>query len=136
MENSQETQPEYDFVAVEQQQQQQQQQQSTGTTTTSFQRDNLWLEKATDKFLSKNNNNDFITMEDVHEVKGLMSAWARRASPLVVESLLKRIIDDMRAGNTAIFVSTRFYAIVSNSSSIIIIIMIYMSRSDVLLHCV
>ena len=111
MENSQETQPEYDFVAVEQQQQQQQQ--STGTTTASFQRDNLWLEKATDKFLSKNNNN-FITMEDVHEVKGLMSAWARRASPLVVESLLKRIIDDMRAGNTAIFVSTRFYAIVSN----------------------
>jgi hypothetical protein len=94
----------------------------TSTTNNGYKRDKLWLETATDKFLEDTNvengesiaaaNNILLSMEDVNEVKGLMSAWARRGSPLIVEQLLKRIIDDMHAGNDAIFVSTRFYAIV------------------------
>ena len=104
-----------------------------------FERDKQWLEKATARFLTQQQDGfdvdhhgqqqqlqqqqlqqqlsslPLLTIEDVHEIKGLMTAWARRGSPLVVESLLKRIIDDMRAGNTEIHVSTRFYAIVSKN---------------------
>jgi hypothetical protein len=95
------------------------QQEAAGSS--SFQRDTQWLEKATARFLtpsqpqsqSQQQSQQQLTLEDVHEIKGLMSAWARRGSPRIVESLLKRIIDDMRAGNTGIHVSTRFYAIVS-----------------------
>jgi hypothetical protein len=105
---------------------------TTQQGSASFQRDKQWLEKATARFLTRQDCSDgadgqqpqeqqqqqqvLLTLDDVHEIKGLMTAWARRGSPLIVESLLKRIIDDMRAGNTAIHVSTRFYAIVSNNT--------------------
>lgn len=97
----------------------------SSSQTPNFQRDQLWLETSTSNFLeagnNHNKNNDdpllFLSMDEVNQVKGLMSAWAKRGSPLMVERLLKRIIDDMRAGNHGISVSTRFYAIVSSQSA-------------------
>jgi hypothetical protein len=83
----------------------------------SFSRQEQWLEDAT------NNTLDFekvplgsLTEDDVESITGLMAAWVRRRSidaALAVEKLLKRVVDDMRAGNTDIQVTTRMYTIVS-----------------------
>ena len=54
--------------------------------------------------------------DDVESITGLMAAWVRRRSleaALSVEKLLKRVVDDMRAGNTNVHVSARMYTIVS-----------------------
>lgn len=57
-----------------------------------------------------------LTAEDIESLSGLMAAWARRGSvhaALSVEKLLKRIVDDMHAGNDVAKVTTRMYTYVS-----------------------
>lgn len=64
-----------------------------------------WLIQATNKVLLQNNSTKFFTPEDVRSICGLMTAWARQRSvhaAIQVEHLLKRIIDDIHAGNTLI----------------------------------
>jgi len=59
-----------------------------------------------------------LTEDDVESIAGLMAAWVRRRSmdaALAVEQLLKRVVDDMRVGNTDIRVTTRMYTIVSKT---------------------
>lgn len=80
-----------------------------------FARNERWLEDATEKFL------DLSTIplgrlaeDDVVSITGLMIAWSRRRSleaALIVEQLLKRIVDDMRAGNRDVHVSTKTYTV-------------------------
>ena len=76
-----------------------------------FLRDERWLESATDKVLDLSNMPlGSLTEDDVTSLAGLMIAWSRRMSvegAMVVERLLKRIIDDMRAGNRNVHVSTK-----------------------------
>ena len=53
-----------------------------------------------------------LTPDDVGAIAGLMSAWARtktRRGAHTVEKLLKRIVDDINAGNMEVKVTTRMY---------------------------
>eukprot|EP00535_Pseudo-nitzschia_heimii_P005540 CAMPEP_0197187390 /NCGR_PEP_ID=MMETSP1423-20130617/15767_1 /TAXON_ID=476441 /ORGANISM="Pseudo-nitzschia heimii, Strain UNC1101" /LENGTH=1092 /DNA_ID=CAMNT_0042638951 /DNA_START=108 /DNA_END=3386 /DNA_ORIENTATION=- len=78
-------------------------------------RNEHWLEDATNKFSDVTSfplGN--LTEDDVVSLTGLMVAWSRRRSleaAMVVEKLLKRIVDDMEAGNRDVHVSTRMYTI-------------------------
>lgn len=76
-----------------------------------------WLDAATEKmFDTESFPLGSLSEEDVETTAGLMVAWVRRRSveaALTVERLLKRIVDDMRAGNKSIHVTTRIYTIVS-----------------------
>ena len=79
-------------------------------------RDQASLEKATEQFLSDREVYPLgkLSEEDVETITGLMAAWARRRSveaALTVEALLKRIIDDMKAGNMDIHVRTQHYTL-------------------------
>jgi hypothetical protein len=80
-----------------------------------FARNERWLEDATDKLLDLSNLPlGSLTEDDVVSLTSLMIAWSRRMSlegAMVVERLLKRIVDDMRAGNRDVHVSTRMYTI-------------------------
>lgn len=78
-----------------------------------------WLEEATLEML------DFdvfplghLSKADMESINGLMAAWAKRGSlhaALSVEKLLKRIVDDMRAGNQIAHVTSRMYTYVSGA---------------------
>ena len=88
---------------------------TNGARGNNFLRDERWLESATDKVLDLSNMPlGSLTEDDVTSLAGLMIAWSRRMSvegAMVVERLLKRIIDDMRAGNRNVHVSTKLYTI-------------------------
>jgi hypothetical protein len=61
-----------------------------------------------------------LSEEDVEAITGLMGAWARKHSvdaALTIEKLLKRIIDDMKAGNTAIAIRTQHYVLLLDAWS-------------------
>ena len=83
----------------------------------SFSHKENWLEEATKDVLNLENLPlGTLSTEDVESITGLMAAWVRRRSleaALSVEKLLKRVVDDMRAGNTDIQVTARMYTIVS-----------------------
>lgn len=85
----------------------------------SFSRKANWLEEATEDVLNLENLPvGTLTEEGVESITGLMEAWVRRRSleaALSVEKLLKRVVDDLRAGNTDIRVTTRMYTIVSST---------------------
>eukprot|EP00977_Amphora_coffeiformis_P001907 scaffold362_cov176-Amphora_coffeaeformis.AAC.33 len=79
-------------------------------------RDQESLGKATDQFLNDDKMYALgkLTEEDMETITGLMAAWARRRSldaALKVEALLKRVIDDLKAGNTDIHVRTQHYTL-------------------------
>jgi hypothetical protein len=80
-------------------------------------RNTAWIEEATlDFFDEELYPLGKLTEYDVEAVVVLMAAWVRRRSvdaALTVERLLKRVVDDMRADNSAAHVSTRFYTYVS-----------------------
>jgi hypothetical protein len=82
-----------------------------------YERDKLWLEKATEDILDvKQLPVGSLTADDVESIVGLMTAWGRRKSveaALTVERLLKRVIDDMKAGNRKVKTTARLYTIVS-----------------------
>jgi hypothetical protein len=88
-----------------------------------YQRDENWLENATNGILdTKLLPLGSLNSDDVESIIGLMMAWARRQSlesALIVEYLLKRVIDDMKAGNRSIYPTTRLYTIVSRVSTIV-----------------
>lgn len=55
-----------------------------------------------------------LTEEDVEAITGLMGAWTRQRSveaALQIESLLKRLVDDLKAGNTDISIRTQHYVL-------------------------
>jgi hypothetical protein len=78
-------------------------------------RNERWLEDATDKLLDLSTLPlGSLTENDVLSITGLMVRWSRRKSiegAIAVERLLKRVVDDMRAGNQDVHVSTRMYTI-------------------------
>lgn len=77
-----------------------------------FERNERWLEEATGKFVKVPLGR--LREDDGRTVIGLMVAWSRRKSleaALIVEKLLKRIVDEMRAGSEDVHVSTRMYSI-------------------------
>lgn len=82
-----------------------------------FSRNDKWLEEATQAMLDVNKVPlGSLSEDDVESIVGLMAAWVRRRSvdaALMVEQLLKRVVDDMRAHNPDVFVTTRMYTIVS-----------------------
>jgi hypothetical protein len=84
---------------------------------TPYERNQKWLEKATAELMDhKTFPIGTLTPDDVESIAGLMAAWVRRKSvgaALRVEELLKRVVDDLRAGNRSIKVTTRMYTIVS-----------------------
>jgi hypothetical protein len=84
-----------------------------------FSRSENWLEKATDEILAMENLPlGDLSEDDVESITGLMAAWVRRRSveaALAVERLLKRVVDDMRAHNSGVHVTTRMYTIVSGN---------------------
>jgi hypothetical protein len=75
------------------------------------------LEEATEDMLdTKRLPFGSLSEDDVESIAGLMAAWVRRRSvdaALTVEQLLKRVVDDMRAQNPDVFVTTKMYTIVS-----------------------
>eukprot|EP00980_Cylindrotheca_fusiformis_P028627 scaffold22620_cov131-Cylindrotheca_fusiformis.AAC.22 len=81
----------------------------------SFARNELWLEDATEEFLDVEKIPiGTMAQSDVETTTGLMAAWVRRQSveaALTVEQLLKRVVDDMRAGNPDVHVTARMYTI-------------------------
>jgi hypothetical protein len=101
-----------DNVSPQQQQQLQQQQQP-------FARNEQWLEDATDDFLDEQiYPTGSLAEDDLESINALMVAWARRRSTeaaLTVEKLLKRVVDDMHAGNERVHVHTRMYTHVSEA---------------------
>lgn len=83
----------------------------------SFTKNERWLEDATDEFLDiEKIPIGALAQSDVQSMIGLMAAWVRRRSveaALIVEQLLKRVVDDIRAGNPDVHVNARMYTIVS-----------------------
>jgi hypothetical protein len=82
-----------------------------------FARNDNWLEDATDDILDEEIYPDGSLAEgDLETINALMVAWVRRRSTeaaLTVERLLKRVVDDMHAGNDRVHVNTRMYTYVS-----------------------
>lgn len=80
-----------------------------------FERSERWLEEATEKiFDSSMLPLGSLADDDIVAITGLMIAWSRRNSlegALKVEDLLKRVVDDMRAGNGDAYVSTKMYIV-------------------------
>jgi pentatricopeptide repeat protein len=78
-----------------------------------------WLEDATEEcFDEEKLPLGSLTEGDAESMVGLMVAWSRKNNlegALAVERLLKRIVDDMSAGNQNVFVSSRMYAITINA---------------------
>jgi hypothetical protein len=83
----------------------------------SFSRQENWLEEASADMMDLEKIPlGTLNEEDVESITGLMSAWVRRRSleaALSVERLLKRVVDDMREGNSDVHVTARMYTIVS-----------------------
>jgi hypothetical protein len=88
----------------------------------SFSRQENWLEEASKDILDLDKIPiGTLSEEDVESITGIMSAWVRRRSleaALSVETLLKRVVDDMREGNSDVHVTARMYTIVSQSKAI------------------
>ncbi|KAG7353577.1 PPR: pentatricopeptide repeat domain containing protein [Nitzschia inconspicua] len=84
-----------------------------------FSRSETWLQDATeDVFDLEKVPLGSLTENDVESMVGLMVAWSRKNSlegALTVERLLKRVVDDMSAGNGNVFVSNRLYAVTINA---------------------
>jgi hypothetical protein len=84
-----------------------------------FARNEQWLEDATDDFLDEQiYPTGSLAEDDLESINALMVAWARRRSTeaaLTVEKLLKRVVDDMHAGNERVHVHTRMYTHVSKA---------------------
>jgi hypothetical protein len=82
-----------------------------------FARNEQWLEDATDDFLDAQlYPTGSLSEDDLESINALMVAWSRRRSTeaaLTVEKLLKRVVDDMHAGNERVHVHTRMYTHVS-----------------------
>jgi hypothetical protein len=101
--------------------QQQQQQQPppvpVPVPVTPFARNEQWLEDATDDILDEQLYPlASLAEDDLESINALMVAWARRrctVGALTVERLLKRVVDDMHAGNDRVHVNTRMYTHVS-----------------------
>lgn len=91
-----------------------------------YERNQKWLEEATAELMDlKTFPIGTLTPDDVQSVAGLMAAWVRRRSvdaALMVEELLKRVVDDLRAGNRSIKVTTRMYTIVSEKDEMNVIV--------------
>jgi hypothetical protein len=85
-----------------------------------FARNEQWLEDATDDFLDEQiYPTGSLAEDDLESINALMVAWSRRRSTeaaLTVEKLLKRVVDDMHAGNERVHVHTRMYTHVSDES--------------------
>jgi hypothetical protein len=86
-----------------------------------FSRDGGWLEEATATLLDASATGSYplgeLSEEDVECIGGVMAAWSRRSpgslrAALSVEKLLKRVADDVRAGNPSARVTTRLYTYV------------------------
>jgi hypothetical protein len=81
-----------------------------------YARDREWLEKATDVILEHNHYPlGSLTPEEVEKITVLMESWVRQRSikaAISVEKLLKRVVDDMRANNRNIHVSSKMYYLV------------------------
>jgi len=91
---------------------------SASTSTSqgnNFARSERWLEDATAKILDPSIMPlGRLTEDDVVSITSLMIAWSRRKSleaAMTVEQLLKRIVDDLRAGNQDVYVSTKIYTV-------------------------
>lgn len=85
-------------------------------------RDQDSLNNATEQFLHDQHTYPLgkLSEEDVETITGLMAAWGRRRSvtaALQVESLMKRIIDDMKAGNIDVHVRTQHYTLLLDAWS-------------------
>ncbi len=80
-----------------------------------FERSERWLEDATEKIFDPSVLPlGSLADDDIVAITGLMIAWSRRNSlegALKVENLLKRVVDDMRAGNEDAYVSTKMYIV-------------------------
>ena len=85
----------------------------------SFSMNEQWLEEATEDALDLENYPlGSLISDDVESIVGLMASWVRRHSveaALTVERLLKRIVDELRAGNPKVQVNTRLYTIAINA---------------------
>jgi len=83
------------------------------TDVQNFARNPEWLDAATKEILDLEQYPiGSLTGEDVEYVTSLMIAWSRRwlhEAPTNVEALLKRVVDDLKAGNHQIAVSTTMY---------------------------
>ena len=93
-----------------------------------------WLERMTESYLTVGEDDSenhqvglgpplgALSEEDLGAITTLMTSWAKKGlqsqSAIMVERLLKRIIDDMNAGNEAVHVNTHLYTIVSDSTVI------------------
>ena len=91
---------------------------STSASTSqgnNFSRNERWLEDATAKIIDLSIMPlGRLTEDDVVSITSLMIAWSRRKSleaAMTVEQLLKRIVDDLRAGNRDVYVSTKIYTV-------------------------
>lgn len=86
-------------------------------TKEGFPNEDQWIDTLTEDVLSADKFPlGTLSEEDVESIIGLMAAHVRRRSvqgALTVERLLKRVVDDMRANNNHIRVTTRMYTIVS-----------------------
>lgn len=80
-----------------------------------YARDREWLSRATEVVLDHNHYPlGQLTLEDVDKIKVLMVSWVRQRSvkaALSVESLLKRVVDDMRANNRQVYVNAKMYSL-------------------------
>jgi hypothetical protein len=112
-----------EYYPLDSSQSQQSQSQSPHTNTNNaplpapFARNEQWLEDATDDYLDEQMYPPgSLAEDDLESINALMVAWARRRSTeaaLTVEKLLKRVVDDMNAGNDRVHVNTRMYTHVS-----------------------
>ena len=78
-----------------------------------FARNPEWLVAATSEILDLEHYPiGHLTPDDIEYITSLILAWSRRwlpGGPSHLESLLKRVVDDMKAGNRDVSVSTTMY---------------------------
>lgn len=78
-----------------------------------------WLDQGTNDILdTKRIPIGKLTEDDVESISNLMANWAKRKSEhsaLQVEQLLKRVVDDHNAGNSAVKVNTKMYTMAIDS---------------------
>ena len=81
----------------------------------SFSRNEKWLDQATEEILDEENFAvGSLSVDDVESIVGLMAAWVRRRSVtagMMVERLLKRVVDEMRVLNPDVHVTSRMYTL-------------------------
>lgn len=103
-----------------------------------FARNEQWLEDATDDFLDEQiYPSGSLAEDDLESINALMVAWSRRRSTeaaLTVERLLKRVVDDMHAGNERVHVNTRMYTHVSEIVFCILCCRCSAKRTEIQIH--